>query len=210
MKLQIAIDSMTDDESLKFIQSIEQYADIIEIGTPLIYRYGLKFVSKVNEKISTAQLLADAKIVDAGALESRMFLENGADIVTVLGGASNTTIKEARAVVQDFWAKLMIDLIDTPLQKKTARVKELHKFGCDYFCIHRPSDTETEEELFLPDFSSISSELSLAVAGGINGENIRRVIDYVPEVIIIGSAITEATDPKAQAKKFSQIIKNRE
>ncbi len=210
MKLQIAIDSMTDDEALKFIQSVEQYSDIIEIGTPLIYKYGLKFVSKVNEKISTAQLLADAKIVDAGALESRMFLENGADIITVLGGASNTTIKEARTIVQDYRAKLMIDLIDTPSRKKVNRVKELHKFGCDYFCIHRPSDTKTEENLFLPDFSSISSELYLAAAGGINGENIRKVISYNPEVIIIGSAITEATDPMIQAKKFSQIIKNRD
>ena len=208
MKLQIAIDSMTDTEALKFAKSAQQYADIIEVGTPMIYRYGLDFIKEVDASISQSLLLADAKIVDAGALESRIFLETGADIITVLGGSSNTTVRDALDQVRAYQAELMIDLIDIPRDKKIDRIRELANLGCNTFCIHRPSDLNDKESLFLPKISKISKEIYLSVAGGIDSQNVGRVIDYNPDVIIIGSAITEHDDPLVQASRFREIIEN--
>lgn len=206
MQFQIAIDTMLGDEALSFAESVEAYADVIEIGTPLIYRYGPEFVREMANRLSQARLLADSKIVDAGALESRMFLEGGADIVTLLAGSSDTTVKEALATTEKHQAELMVDLIDIPPEGKINRIEGLTELGCNYFCLHRPSDVGTGEEMFLPQPGSLPSGLKLAVAGGINLTNLDRVIESGMDVAIVGSAITKAEKPVAQAHKFADIL----
>ncbi len=206
MQFQIAIDTMPGDEALSFAESVEAYADVIEIGTPLIYRYGLELVREMVGRVSRAKLLADSKIVDAGALESRIFLEGGADIVTLLAGSSDTTVEEALVTTEKRQAELMIDLIDIHPEGKINRIEELSELGCNYFCLHRPSDVGTGEEMFLPQPGSLPSGLKLAVAGGIDLTNLDRVIESGMDVAIVGSAITRTDEPEAKARKFAEIL----
>jgi 3-hexulose-6-phosphate synthase len=206
MEFQIAIDTMSGDEALSFAESVESYSDVIELGTPLIFRYGLELVRKMTDRLSQANLLADSKIVDAGALESRIFLEAGADIVTLLAGSSNTTVEKALAITEKHQAELMIDLIDIPPEGKINRIEELTELGCNHFCFHRPSDVGTGEDMFLPQRDSLPSGIKLAVAGGINLTNLEEVIEAGVDVAIIGSAITEADKPEAKAREFAEML----
>lgn len=206
MEFQIAIDTMTGDEALRFAKSVEAYADVIEIGTPLVYRYGIELVREMADRLSQSKLLADSKIVDAGELESQLFLEAGADIVTLLAGSSDTTVEEALATARKNQAELMIDLIDIPPEGKINRIEELTELGCSYFCLHRPSDVGTGEEMFLPQRGALPSGLKLAVAGGIDLTNLKRVIESGMDIAIIGSAITEGEEPETKAREFVRAL----
>ena len=92
MKLQVAFDLQSSDEILNFLEKNGDLIDIIEIGTPLIIKEGLKSVLKIKKKFPKQTVLADLKIMDAGLLEAQIGFDAGADIVTVLGLASTKTL----------------------------------------------------------------------------------------------------------------------
>ena len=52
MKLQVAFDLQSSDEILNFLEKNGDLIDIIEMGTPLIIKEGLKSVLKIKKKIS--------------------------------------------------------------------------------------------------------------------------------------------------------------
>ena len=102
MKLQVAFDLQSSDEILNFIEKNGDLIDIIEIGTPLIIKEGLKSVLKIKKKFPKQTVLADLKIMDAGLLEAQIGFDAGADIVTVLGLASTKTlngVKQADSIL---------------------------------------------------------------------------------------------------------------
>jgi 3-hexulose-6-phosphate synthase len=92
MKLQLALDVCTIEEGLKLVETVGDYIDIIEIGTPLIIEHGLRPVALFKEKFPHKLILADVKIMDAGEHEAKLCFAKGADIVTVLGVAHDSTI----------------------------------------------------------------------------------------------------------------------
>ena len=66
MELQLAIDLLNKEEAAKLAQKVEEYVDIVEIGTPIVINEGLPAVQHLNENINNAKVLADLKIMDAG------------------------------------------------------------------------------------------------------------------------------------------------
>ena len=58
MKLQIALD-IDWDKASKILDQVQEYIDIVEIGTPLIFREGLSLVERVREQFSDLTVLAD-------------------------------------------------------------------------------------------------------------------------------------------------------
>ena len=44
MKLQRALDDVTLEEALALVDRVKKYIDIIEIGTPLVYEYGISLL----------------------------------------------------------------------------------------------------------------------------------------------------------------------
>jgi 3-hexulose-6-phosphate synthase len=88
MKLQVAFDIQHSDEVLKLVEVNGDLIDIVEIGTPLIMKEGLKSVQKIKKEYPNQTVLADLKIMDAGLLEAQIGFDAGADIVSVLGLAS--------------------------------------------------------------------------------------------------------------------------
>ena len=92
MKLQVAFDIQHSDEVLKLVEVNGDLIDIVEIGTPLIIKEGLKSVQKIKKEYPNQTVLADLKIMDAGLLEAQIGFDAGADIVSVLGLASKKTL----------------------------------------------------------------------------------------------------------------------
>lgn len=86
------------------------------------------------------------------------------------------------------------------------RIKELAAFGANYFCLHKPSYISLEKELIIPKRNKLSKNCKIAVAGGIGLNNIEEVIKYKPEIVIIGSAITESVSPCLILKKIKEHI----
>ena len=70
-KLQLAVDTLSLEEALAFLEEASSVIDIVEVGTPLLYRSGLEAVRRIREAFPSLYLLCDGKIMDAGAYESR-------------------------------------------------------------------------------------------------------------------------------------------
>ena len=81
MELQLAIDLLNKEEVAELAKKVEEYVDIVEIGTPIVINEGLPAVQHLNENISNAKVLADLKIIDAADYEVSQAVKFGADVV---------------------------------------------------------------------------------------------------------------------------------
>ena len=114
---QIALDILTKEE-VKDLLTPELLAtvDIVEVGTPLIVRYGLSIVEQIKNWTNREKILfADTKIVDAGHWETNEAISAGADLVSVLAGASSYTLEEVRDTAHSNQIKMVVDIIDLSL-----------------------------------------------------------------------------------------------
>ena len=94
--LQIALDLMQLSRTLVIAhEAVDGGADWIEAGTPLIKSEGAEAVRALRREFPGKKLIADTKTMDVGAFEVEIMAKSGADIVTVLGLAENSTIDEA-------------------------------------------------------------------------------------------------------------------
>lgn len=95
MKLQLALDLVNISEAKEVVQGVQEYIDIVEIGTPVLINEGLKAVKEIKKAFPSLKVLADLKIMDAGAYEVMKASEAGASIITILGATDDSTIKGA-------------------------------------------------------------------------------------------------------------------
>src|SRR5271170_7016670 len=108
MLLQIALDK---PEHLALLPLIRNIADIVEIGTPLLKRFGIGAIATARELCPDTLVLADTKTVDGGRLEAEMVFTAGAAFMTVLSSASGATHKAVGQVATDFGATVVVDTI---------------------------------------------------------------------------------------------------
>ncbi|WP_034299869.1 orotidine 5'-phosphate decarboxylase / HUMPS family protein, partial [Bacillus sp. 37MA] len=95
MKLQLALDLVNIPEGIAVVKEVEQFVDVVEIGTPVIINEGLRAVKEMKEAFPNLTVLADLKVMDAGGYEVMVASQAGAGIVTILGATDDATIKGA-------------------------------------------------------------------------------------------------------------------
>ena len=66
MKLQISFDFTDLNRALEIAAQIHDYADILEIGTLLVYANGITAVEQFRKAFPEKVLLTDTKIIDHG------------------------------------------------------------------------------------------------------------------------------------------------
>ena len=130
MKLQVAFDLQSSDEIIIFLEKNGDLIDIIEIGTPLIIKEGLKSVLKIKKKFPKQTVLADLKIMDAGLLEAQIGFDAGADIVTVLGLASTKTLNGVKQAAVKNEKEVMVDMINHPCPEKNGMSLKIWRWVC--------------------------------------------------------------------------------
>jgi len=206
MKLQLALDG-TLQESLSILNIVADQIDIAEIGTPLLYREGIGVAGVIRNAFPNIPLLADLKIVDAGLAEASIAFEAGCEYATILGIASNITVSGALQAMHKYKNTLMVDMLQVP--DLLTRTRELIALGCQLFCIHTAYDLHTAGATPFADLSQLRHALpqtALAVAGGIGPHNLSHVLPLRPEIVIVGSAITQAANPRQAAITIREQI----
>ena len=108
MLLQIAFDS---PEHLALLPRVKGIADIVEIGTPVLKRFGIGVIATARELCPDTLVLADTKTVDGGQLEAEMVFGAGAAFMTVLSSTSSATHAAVGRVAADFGATVVVDTI---------------------------------------------------------------------------------------------------
>jgi len=209
---QIALDILTKEE-IKDLLTPELLAtvDIVEVGTPLIVRYGLSIVEQIKNWTNREKILfADTKIVDAGRWETNEAISAGADLVSVLAGASSYTLEEVRDTAHSNQIKMVVDIIDLSLSDQN-KIEFIYSLSSDYLCIHLSTDVVKRGGSLL-EFSHklpfISTRrLPLMVAGGIHSLNLSDILKSLqPAIIVAGSSITKASDPILEAQTIRRTI----
>jgi len=208
MKLQIALDT-DKKKALNLCKKTKDFIDIIELGTPLIKKYGLNTVKEFKEfkKI----IFADLKTMDTGFLEAELAFKAGADISSVCGCASDMTIKGAIQAARKYKKEILVDLISVSQKSFKKRAKEILKFKPSYVCVHTGIDEQNQGKKPFQNLKKISkllrkSKIKIAVAGGLNFFNIKNAMKFSPDIIIVGSAITSSKNPEKIAKKLNELI----
>jgi 3-hexulose-6-phosphate synthase len=202
MKLQLALDGELT-QSLAVLEAAAPFIDIVEIGTPLIYREGMRAVREARKAFPHLIVLADLKIMDAGGVEADLGFEAGADVVTVLGVTNDATVRGAVKAAQRAGKTIMIDLMQ--VANPVTRGRELLAMGCDYLCVHTAHDLQSGGHSPLETLTRLRQalpEARVAVAGGINLSTVNAIVALKPEIIVVGSAITGTENVAEMAREL--------
>ena len=212
MRLQLALDLVDIAGAKAILAELSDIIDIVEIGTPFILKEGVHAITEIKQAYPSLSVLADMKIMDAGDHEARLAYDAGADIVTVLGVAADTTIQNvvraARAYQKEVMKEVMVDMI--AVQNLETRVKHIDKFAIDYICVHTASDLQQQGQNPYAELKLLHQVLQHAkpaVAGGIAADKLQHIIPYHPEIIIVGSAITGKPDQRKAALEIKELMK---
>jgi 3-hexulose-6-phosphate synthase/6-phospho-3-hexuloisomerase len=205
--LQVALDFVDLPRALAVAeQAVAGGADILEAGTPLIKSEGLDAVRALRETFPDTPIVADMKTMDAGKIESESASRAGASILTVLGAAGESTIRECVETGRTFGLKIAVDLLGVAEPAEAAaRAGEI---GVDWLDVHCAIDAQMQGQdplALLKDLRS-KTELTLAVAGGINSETAADAVAAGADVVIVGGAITKASDPRKATEQIRSAI----
>jgi len=209
MKIQLALDRMEIAEAIEITRKVEKSIDWVEVGTSLIKEFGMASVRELKQAFPNKTIVADIKTIDNARYEFEMAFQAGADVATVMGVSPLVTIEACMDVAEKHGKTVLFDLLNTSEQQ----VQGLLKYKEAVFCAHVSKDEQ--EELGAAQRGSSTAyngllaekELQVAAAGGItidSLESLRKSLN--PAVVIVGSAITKASDPAKAAAQFKQEI----
>ncbi|MBE6126282.1 MAG: 3-hexulose-6-phosphate synthase [Erysipelotrichaceae bacterium] len=208
MKLQTALDTLTIQQCIDLLEKTRGYVDIAEVGTPFIIEQGMVPVKTLKERFPEIEILADAKIMDAGEFEADKCFDAGADIVTVLGVSNDETIKGGVRSARKHNGKVMVDMI--AVKNLVERTREIDLMGVDYICVHTAFDIQALGNDPLEELKTVNSVIenaSSAVAGGVKLATIDDIVAEGAEIIVVGGAICNAKDPAAMAREMKGHLK---
>ncbi|TWK35161.1 3-hexulose-6-phosphate synthase [Bacillus licheniformis] len=189
------------------VKEVEEYIDIVEIGTPVVINEGLRAVKEMKDAFPNLKVLADLKIMDAAGYEVMKASEAGADIITILGAAEDMSIKGAVEEAKAQGKKILVDMIG--IKDIESRAAELDELGVDYICVHTGYDLQAIGQNSFADLMTIKNVVKnakTAIAGGIKLDTLPKVVKLKPDLIIVGGGIANQDDKAAAAAKMKQMI----
>jgi 3-hexulose-6-phosphate synthase / 6-phospho-3-hexuloisomerase len=208
--LQVALDFVDLPRAVKVAEEAALGgADWLEAGTPLIKSEGLQAVRELKTHFPNRKIVADMKTMDAGRAEVEFAAKAGASIVGVLGAASDATIRECVEAARNYGAEIIVDMIqvDDPVE----RARQAEAIGAHYIGIHVAIDEQMEGKTPFETLRRVVEAVSIpvAVAGGINSETAAEAIEAGASIVVVGGAITKATDATEATRQLKHAIAHR-
>ena len=210
-KLQLALDTLDLISGLGLLQQAAPFLDVIEVGTILCLAEGMTAVRTIRSLFPKKLILADVRIAEAGGLISKMAFEAGADWVSVVSGATLTTIEAVVKEAQKHNGEVQIELFDG---WSIESAKQWRNLGVRQVITHRSRDLESKGDLTWgqKDFDEVqrltNMGFKVTVTGGIALEDIPLFAGVPVFVFIVGRGIYRAQDPSVAAKSFRDTIES--
>jgi len=204
--LQIALD-IPDLERTKSIVSQVPRSDriILEVGTPLIKKYGVKVIGELRSLYRDMFVIADLKTLDVGKVEVDLAFEETADGATVSGLAPVETLDAFIYETRKLGMYAIVDMmgVENPIAKLQS-LKELP----EVVLLHRGIDVEKRggsvrwEQIQAIKNAFKDRKLLIAVAGGITADTARDAINSGVDIIVVGRFITQSKDIERSVREF--------
>ena len=205
--LQVALDFATLSQALRVAEeAVAGGAQWLEAGTPLIKSEGLATVRELKKRFPDHTIVADMKTMDAGRVEVEMAAQAGAQVVAVLGAASDETIAECVEAGQRYDARIMLDLAE--VADPPNRARRAQELGVAIIGTHLPIDVQMRGETNLDTLRAVAEavDLPLAAAGGLNSETAPLAVAAGASIVIVGGAITKAPDAAEATRTLLQAM----
>ena len=208
-KLQLALDTLDLPSALGPLQKASQYLDVIEIGTILCLAEGMRAVRIIRSLFPEKILLADVRIAEAGSLISKMAFDAGANWVSVVSGATMTTVEVVAREAQKNKGDVQIELIDGWTMEQA---REWRNLGIEQVITHRSRDSEAKGDLTWSerDFDEIrmlaEMGFKVTVTGGVGLSDIPLFAGVPVYIFIVGRGIYKADHPEIAARSFRNAI----
>ena len=205
--LQLALDFVDLQRALKNAkEGVAGGADWLEAGTPLIKSEGLQAIRELRRLFPSVTIVGDMKIMDAGRAEVEVAAKAGANIVDVLGAASDATIRECIEAGKNYGAKIVVDMI--AVEDPVARAKQVEVMGADFVTVHCAIDEQMEGKDPFDTLRRVAEAVSIpvGVAGGINSETAAKAVEAGASIVIVGGAITKALEPEKATREIRRGI----
>ena len=202
MLLQIALDK---PEHLALLPLIRNIADIVEIGTPLLKRFGIGAIATARELCPDTLVLADTKTVDGGQLEAEMVFGAGAAFMTVLSSASKRH-SSGGGPRRGRFRRFRRRRHDHRVRARRSCSPRTSPFPTSfaYVGVHMPTDARLADDPSDAHIDAVAEMhrrgFRVALAGGLGPDNIDAALVVEPEILIVGSAITGSEHPQEVAK----------
>ncbi len=208
-KLQIALDFVDLPRALKVAEeAVLGGADWLEAGTPLIKSEGLEAVRALRARWPEKTIVADMKTMDAGRAEVEFAAKAGAQVVGVLGAASDATIRECVEAGRNYGAEIIVDMVQVadPVQ----RAREAEAMGASYIGIHVAIDEQMEGKTPFDTLRKVAEAVSIpvSVAGGINSVTAAEALKAGASIVVVGGAVTKATDATEATRQIKHALQH--
>jgi len=210
--VQVALDVVDVWEAFRIAARLpDDPALILEAGTPLIKSAGMNSIKTLRSAKPDSVIVADTKTVDAADVEASLVSEAGGDAFTVLALASDETMALAAerasslglAVYSD---TINVDNLDWALRRsKTAGVHvALLHVGLD---VQRRLGRRATDIIGYIRRATELFEGPVAIAGGVKPREVGFIAGVGAKIIVIGSAIVKAEDPRSEAIKALESLR---
>lgn len=208
-QLQIALDTFDMPSALRPLNAAVSKIDVIECGTILIIAEGLRAVREIRALYPDKTILADVRIAEAGALISRACFEAGANWVSVVAGASMTTVEQVAKVAQEFGGEVQIELGE---DYNPDQARQWYELGARQVIVHRSRDAEAAGRLTWGENDKERIRelhemgFKVTVTGGVTAKDLSFFEGVPVGVVISGRGIVKADDPLAAATELHNTI----
>ena len=206
LALQLALDFTDMHRALGVAREAAKHCDWLEIGTPLLKAEGLDSVRRLHEAFPGHKIVCDTKTMDAGRIEMECAAKAGATFATVLGVASDATVRECIEAGRNYGIGVIVDLVG--VTDPVARAREVADWGAAVVSVHCPIDQQMEGKEPFDTLRAVASvvDIDVAVAGGLNSETASRAVASGATVVVVGGAITKAEDAGAAAAQIRRVM----
>ena len=205
MKLQISYNFSQLSTALDVAQKTALHADIIEIGSTLLYLEGIKVIRAFKDLFPDKPICVDTKLIESAHELIKIGSLQGATYFTLLAGAANHVIQSSSSTAHANRSKIMLDLIDAPSTGQSAMDAET--LEVDYLLFHRSEPSNSSTELY-EEWMNVkgNTTVPIFVAGKVDRASIAHLCNLKPAGIVVGTAITHADNPEAEAAYFKSLM----
>jgi len=151
--------------------------------------YGSTAISRIKAHAENSIAMVDTKTADAGGMEAEIAARAGGDAMSVLALSSDEVIQETISRGRDLGILTWVDLIH--VREPLRRAEELRKFEPDIVIMHIGVDDQRRRGISVDVLErdikeAVERGFKIAVAGGIEGENIKKMARIGASIIIGG------------------------
>jgi len=206
--LQISLDAPVLENAKKVISQLPGSDRlIIEVGTPLIKRYGTRVIGDLRQVAKASFMVADLKTLDVGKVEADIAYEDTADAVVAAGLAPPETLDAFVHEAKRLGIYAVIDMLN--VEDVLEKLQSLKEFP-DIVILHRGIDQESGRTSGLERIQMMrkafpNKKFLIAVAGGIVPETAKEALAQGADILVVGRYVTQSKDIERAARDFLEL-----